>query len=724
MNSDAVVVVGMGLMTPQASSPQEYWRLLLNGDSEFTAPGERFDASAYRYPPGGPLDKTRTRVSGYIHQPPPAAEQPAPRDRSMTAQWLRHCLIQATQGLDLRTTARTIFVVGAVPAGIPELEDQIVRHGFSLHGRPVIGYRSRPLNGQLPHRIARDAAAGILHPRADILAVDTACSAALCAIDVAMQALHSGQQDVAVCGGVYALGPFAAIALEKMEGLSTRGQISPFDPDADGIVFADGAALVVLTLLSRARAAGVPVAGVLGGMGASHAGHEKPLTSPHVDSQILAARRALETASLPAGAVDCIIAHGTGTPAGDAAEARSLRAVYDGHGERTRHLVSNKALVGHTTAAAGALSLIHALLALEHNVIPAQRHHRTPITALSGSALTVPTRHQPWPTPGPERVAAVCGYGLGGASFHLLVRDLRAVAASPAASPQPDAEPVVAIAWAAYLPGNPAPADITAWLLGHAAAPPPAFAPSCPAPLPGEFRIPAATLRACDTGEVIALRLYRALAAPFGDQLTALNASTGVFAAQPAPTAAQILYTLRCHIDAVRPLLPERIWAERARQVRAAIPPLGEHALAGSLTNTIASRVAAYHDLLGTAMSIDTGPASGITALRIAALYLGSRRLDVAMVCGVNGQALPELDLITTGIRPAGTTVAEGGFALLLTRLSTAAANSWPILARVDIAASTSDTRRVRASVLHDRSYLGADGLLPLIQACAGHDRG
>jgi hypothetical protein len=242
--------------------------------------------------------------------------------------------------------------------------------------------------------------------------------------------------------------------------------------------------------------------------------------------------------------------------------------------------------------------------------------------------------------------------------------------------------------------------------------------------LPGEFRIPAATLRACDIGEVIALRLYRALAAPFGDELTALHASTGVFAAQPAPTSAQILYTLRCHIDAVRPLLPERIWAERARHVRAAIPPLGEHALAGSLTNTIASRVAAYYDLLGTAMSVDAGPASGVAALRIAALHLISRRLDAAMVCGVNGQAVPELDPITTDITPAGVTVAEGGFALLLTRLSTATASNWPILARVDLAAPTSDTGRVRAAVLHDRSYLGADDLLPLIQSCAEHDRG
>jgi 3-oxoacyl-(acyl-carrier-protein) synthase len=165
MNADPVVVVGMGLMTPQASSPQEYWRLLLNGDSEF----------------------------GYIQRPPRAAEQSPARDCSMTARWLRHCLIQATHGLDLRTTAGTLFVVGAMPAGIPELEDQIVRHGFGLHGRPVIGDRSRPLNGQLPHRIARDAAAGILHQQADILVVDTACSAALCAIDVAMQALRRGR---------------------------------------------------------------------------------------------------------------------------------------------------------------------------------------------------------------------------------------------------------------------------------------------------------------------------------------------------------------------------------------------------------------------------------------------------------------------------------------------------------------------------------------------------
>jgi 3-oxoacyl-[acyl-carrier-protein] synthase II len=84
---------------------------------------------------------------------------------------------------------------------------------------------------------------------------------------------------------------------------------------------------------------------------------------------------ALSDAGLEPGDVGYVNAHGTSTPAGDAAEARVLRRAF---GSSLPPVSSTKGATGHTLGAAGALEAVFTVLALHHGVLPPTINQTTP----------------------------------------------------------------------------------------------------------------------------------------------------------------------------------------------------------------------------------------------------------------------------------------------------------------------------------------------------------
>jgi 3-oxoacyl-[acyl-carrier-protein] synthase II len=80
-------------------------------------------------------------------------------------------------------------------------------------------------------------------------------------------------------------------------------------------------------------------------------------------------RLALADAGIQAAQVDSLSAHATGTPAGDVAEARAIRAVFGRHAERLP-VSATKSMTGHLLGAAGALQALFCVRALETGVLP------------------------------------------------------------------------------------------------------------------------------------------------------------------------------------------------------------------------------------------------------------------------------------------------------------------------------------------------------------------
>jgi len=134
-------------------------------------------------------------------------------------------------------------------------------------------------------------------------------------------------------------------------------------------VLGEGAAFLVLEELSHALSRGARIYAEITGHGrACEAYHS---VAPHPDG--LGMKRAIEKALRDSGtapsAVNYINAHGTATPANDAAEAKAIRVHFGPHVKRLA-VSSTKGVTGHLLAAAGALETVVTALSIYHQVIP------------------------------------------------------------------------------------------------------------------------------------------------------------------------------------------------------------------------------------------------------------------------------------------------------------------------------------------------------------------
>ncbi|HEU4759537.1 MAG TPA: beta-ketoacyl-[acyl-carrier-protein] synthase II, partial [Dehalococcoidia bacterium] len=136
---------------------------------------------------------------------------------------------------------------------------------------------------------------------------------------------------------------------------------------------------------------------------------------PSGDAAALAIGRALRAAGLQPEDVDCIVAHGTGTPLNDAAETQAIKRALGEHAYRVA-ITAPKSMVGHQLGAAGAVSALAAVLAIHDGLIPPTVNLETPDPECDLDYVPLASRRAP------VRVALVNGFGFGGqngvAAFH------------------------------------------------------------------------------------------------------------------------------------------------------------------------------------------------------------------------------------------------------------------------------------------------------------------
>ena len=253
------------------------------------------------------------------------------------------------------------------------------------------------------------------------LAVDTACASSLYAIDLARGLIETNQaRRVVVLGLNVGLAHFYCTGFSQLKVMSPKAETHPFSRHASGFVLGESAAAIVVEPLSLTRR-GDKVHGLIRAIGTSADGADRSVFAPSSRGQLLAYQRAYE--ELPDREVDYIEAHGTATATGDETEIVTLQRFF---GEAVRSpaslpLGSVKALVGHTLAAAGMVSVIKGLLMLRHRIVPPHPVDQ-PHPRLQGTALELPQQQRPLLSPAhrPVRVG-ISSFGFGGANAHLVL---------------------------------------------------------------------------------------------------------------------------------------------------------------------------------------------------------------------------------------------------------------------------------------------------------------
>ena len=206
------------------------------------------------------------------------------------------------------------------------------------------------------------------------IAVVTACTTGTHNIGIGMRMIQHGEADVMVVGGSeQATSPVTVAGFASMKALSTRNDdperaSRPWDRDRDGFVLGDGAGVLVLEELERAKRRGANVYCELKGFGMSADGWH--ITSPPDDGRgaVASMNNALADAELDVGAVDYINAHGTSTPQGDIAETLAIKSVFGA--DTCVAVSSSKSMIGHLLGAAGAVEGIFSVLAVAKQVAP------------------------------------------------------------------------------------------------------------------------------------------------------------------------------------------------------------------------------------------------------------------------------------------------------------------------------------------------------------------
>lgn len=265
---------------------------------------------------------------------------------------------------------RTAVVIGTSMAGVETLVN-------SQHGLDTVGVSgvSRKLQIQAWPNMAAGQIALRWKLHGPLLTVSTACASSLDALGLAARMIESGAADVAIAGGCdSARSQVASIAacLYGMAALQPDPYKAcrPFDVNRTGVMGGEGAGIVILERLDRARARGAKVYGRIRGYGSLSDAYHPSSPDPSAKWEIRAMEMAIDDAKLPRGTADigAVIAHGTGTPVGDTVEIRAINHLF-GDRDRPIPVASIKGHVGHTAGAAGVMGLMAALHSIEQRAL-------------------------------------------------------------------------------------------------------------------------------------------------------------------------------------------------------------------------------------------------------------------------------------------------------------------------------------------------------------------
>ena len=203
----------------------------------------------------------------------------------------------------------------------------------------------------------------------------TACSASAHAIGDAFEIIKRGASDVMIAGGSEAaITPMGVGGFAAMRALSTRNDeperaSRPFDRDRDGFIIGEGAGVVILEELERARQRGASIYAEVVGYGMSADAYHMTAPAEDGDGGVRVMQAALSQAEVEPSAVDYINAHGTSTPYNDRLETLAIKRCFGEHA-RSLAISSTKSMTGHLLGAAGGLEAGITALVIRDQVIP------------------------------------------------------------------------------------------------------------------------------------------------------------------------------------------------------------------------------------------------------------------------------------------------------------------------------------------------------------------
>jgi 3-oxoacyl-[acyl-carrier-protein] synthase II len=415
-----VVVTGMGSISSQGATLEEYWE------------GVRSGRVAIREVQHVPMDGFRTKLAGEVQADPtpehayltPDGFHDRAIDFTMRAaeEAMRHCGV----GVGPIPAERWGVVIGTCNAGLLAGEEWWLERSRGKQPDPRLVLL-------VPPQAIAEALSGAFGLQGPVLSVDTACAASANAIGYAAALIQVGHADAVLTGGSDALSDILIAGFNSLESLSPE-PARPYSVDRKGLSLGEGSGMLVLMREDRARELQAPVLAEVIGYGLSADGYHP--TAPHPEGR--GASRAIKTALRQAGVsaleVGYVNSHGTGTAKNDPAETKATKV---GLGEEAAYntpVSSTKSMIGHLLGGAGAAEAIVTVKALEDQVLPPTASFTAPDPECDLDYVPNTARETEM------GIALSNNFAFGGANASLLFARAGARAGAP---PTPDIDRVV-----------------------------------------------------------------------------------------------------------------------------------------------------------------------------------------------------------------------------------------------------------------------------------------
>ncbi len=406
-----VVVTGLGIICAVGNDVPTTWTNIINGQSGM-GPITKFDASNY-------LVQIAAEAKDFDAKDHMSQKLIRRSDPFQHLIWKAAMEAHEHAGIeyDAETGRRTSAIIGSAVGGMSSYQywSKLVEDTGDPRKMTPFAIPMLMANGG-SDMVALEL--GLQGPSATLV---SACATGADCIGLAYDLIRANRIDRAMAGaGENPILPLGIAAFDRIgacsrENDSPETAMKPFDANRSGMVFGEGAGVIVIEELESAKARGANILAELVAYASTSDAYHLTAPDPGAKGAIEAVRRALEEAQLTPQDIDYINAHGTATTLNDAMETKAIKAVFGEHAYNVP-MSSTKSMTGHAMGATAAMEAVFSVLSIRDNIAPPTKNLNTPSEECDLDYIPNTAREMP------INVAMSNSFGFGGHNVSLIFK--------------------------------------------------------------------------------------------------------------------------------------------------------------------------------------------------------------------------------------------------------------------------------------------------------------
>ncbi|WP_304364769.1 SDR family NAD(P)-dependent oxidoreductase [Brevibacillus dissolubilis] len=403
--TEDIAIIGLSCHFPGAESLEQYWSLIAEGRSAIgPVPQERWGYANSYY--AGLIDGMSHFDSEFFRLPDEDVQAMDPQALAVLEQSLKLWYHAGYTHQEIKGKPIGVYLGGRSQHKPGEASLQQARN-------PVVALGQNYLAANISH---------FFDLRGPSLVLDTACSSALVGLNMAIQALRSGDIEAAVVGGVSLLNTDDAHQMFSQRGLLCADPaFHVFDQRAGGVVLGEGVGMVLVKTLSQALQDGDSIYAVIKATAVNNDGKTAGPATPNLQAQKDVMQAALAKSGKKASDISYIEANGSGSTVTDLLELKAIQSVYRSFGEAPIGLGSVKPNIGHPLCAEGIASLIKVVLMLKNRQLAPFLSGEQGMEHFDMEAANFRMYRESTEWMGATPVAGINCFGDGGTNVHVII---------------------------------------------------------------------------------------------------------------------------------------------------------------------------------------------------------------------------------------------------------------------------------------------------------------